>query len=594
VSPKNLAHDKHKKAFMNDDIQPTKISLVDEAIVALDQSLHIMSHSPSAANLLGVDLRVGQAFPMNQIWQGKALQQISQALQDSLEKGVINRLHHLKVQHRRDTAPGMVCNIYPVHDHPDNIIGIILSFQIMADQRSHALSKPHEVVQDYLGSTLHKDLFESLPEGVFTITTDLRIASFNRRAQEITGFSCDEVIGRHCWEIFRSELCQLGCPLKTALQTGKTCVDQDVRILKKGGARQTILVNVGVLRNPAQNIIGAVETFRPLIGEAISSGSPGDEHRAFAEIVGQSNGMQRIFNMLPEIAASDANVLLSGESGTGKDLVAYTIHAHSSRHQKPFVAVNCAALPETLLESELFGHEKGAFTGAEQTRAGRFERAHGGTLYLDEICELKPELQIKLLRVLEQHEFERVGGTRTIPMEARIISATNRDLRQAIEDGVFREDFYYRLRTVPLHIPPLRERIEDIPSLMKYFIQRFNQRYQKHVMSIHTEVMRRFKQYEWPGNVRELERTLEYAYVFVKGPVIRPRHLPPIEEFQPARPVSTTNAILKRPGPDHETIRNTLSQTHGNRLAAAQLLGVSRTTLWRYMKKLGIDTETFH
>ncbi|KJS32944.1 MAG: hypothetical protein VR64_04950 [Desulfatitalea sp. BRH_c12] len=429
------------------------------------------------------------------------------------------------------------------------------------------------------------NLLEALPEGVFTINTHWRIESFNHRAEQITGYHRAEVIGRHCWEIFRSDLCELGCPLRTALESGLTSMDQDVRILKKGGKRQTILVNAGVLRTATGKIRGAVETFRPLAGEMYFNGIEG-ESSGFPKIIG-GKGMRRIFDMLPDIAASDANVLITGESGTGKDLIARTIHEHSSRRDKPFIAVNCSALAESLLESELFGHEKSAFTGATATKIGRFELAKGGSLFLDEIGELKPELQIKLLRVLENHEFERVGGTRTLPMEARIISATNKDLRQGIQDGSFREDFYYRLRTVPIAIPPLRERVEDIAPLVEFFLKKFNIRYKKRVMSVHPEVMQMFMHYAWPGNVRELERTLEHAYVFVKGPIIMAANLPAAEEFQ-SRPQSTGSNGQTNHKSHQEAIQWALLRANGNRLEAARMLGMSRTTLWRQMKQLGI------
>ncbi len=239
--------------------------------------------------------------------------------------------------------------------------------------------------------------------------------------------------------------------------------------------------------------------------------------------------MQELFQLLPDVAASPTNVLIQGESGTGKELVARAIHHHSSYREGPFVAVNCSALAETLLESELFGHEKAAFTGAIRSKVGRFELARGGTLFLDEIGELKPELQVKLLRVLEQRVFERVGGTRLIPMEARIISATNRDLIKALADGSFREDLFYRLRTVPITLPPLRDRIEDLPPLVEHFLGRLNQKYQKEVRGLDPKVMAQFLKYPWPGNVRELERILEYAFVFVKGPVIFERNLPSLD-----------------------------------------------------------------
>jgi transcriptional regulator with PAS, ATPase and Fis domain len=284
-----------------------------------------------------------------------------------------------------------------------------------------------------------------------------------------------------------------------------------------------------------------VETFRTLTGD-IEPSKTVKNNPAFSDIIGQSKPIKRLFKILPDIAASEANVFLTGESGTGKELFARAIHNNSSRAKHPFVAVNCAALAETLLESELFGHEKSAFTGATKTKPGRFELVKKGTLFLDEIGELKPSLQIKLLRVLEQREFERVGGTMPIPLEARIISATNRDISLALEDGSFRKDFYYRLRTVPMIIPPLRERKEDIPLLVNFFTRVFNATFKKKVREVDKTVMDFFLDYHWPGNVRELERTIEHAFVFVKGPVILFDNLPQLDVFvQKAFPETLSN-----------------------------------------------------
>jgi transcriptional regulator with PAS, ATPase and Fis domain len=303
--------------------------------------------------------------------------------------------------------------------------------------------------------------------------------------------------------------------------------------------------------------------------------------------------MQRLFDMLPDVAASEASVLIQGESGTGKELFARAIHHQSPRKEGPFVAVNCSALAETLLESELFGHEKAAFTGAVRSKVGRFELAKGGTLFLDEIGELKPELQVKLLRVLEQRVFERVGGTRLIPMDARIIAATNRDLVQAMAQKVFREDLFYRLRTVPLTIPPLRKRTGDIPLLVGHFIKKFNKRYNKQVRSVDPKVMRLLTSYHWPGNVRELERVMEHAYVFVKGPVILPVNLPSLREFwrergEAAPPEQEAAPPMNGSQLERQAILDALAQAGGRRQPAADLLGISRTSLWRRMKALGL------
>ena len=561
----------------------------EDGLLALDRSFCIMSSNTAAERILGMALLPGEQFQPQQAWEEPDLSRISVALREALESGRPYQDISLPLLMGSKLGAKLVCTFQPIFEAPQTVIGVIMTLQVVTVPAArHNAADRRDRSERVIQGIQHEMLLESLPEGVFTINTHWRIESFNSRAEKITGYRREEVIGRHCWEIFRSDLCQLGCPLRTAIETGATCTDQDVRILKKGGMRQTILVNTGVLRTATGKIRGAVETFRPLAGEGYFDGLD-SEPGGFAKIIGRSKSMKRIFDMLPDIAASDANVLIVGESGTGKDLIARTIHDLSTRRNKPFVAVNCSALAESLLESELFGHEKAAFTGAAGPKAGRFELARGGTLFLDEIGELKPELQIKLLRVLENHEFERVGGTRTLPMEARIISVTNRDLRQAIAQNQFREDFYFRLRTVPLLVPPLRERLEDIPLLIEFFIKQFNERFKKRVMSVHPEVMQMFMNYRWPGNVRELERTLEHAYVFVKGPTILPTNLPAADEFQAVALTAATSPTPEEPVINRESVQCALLRTSGNRQEAARLLGLSRTTLWRQMKRFGID-----
>ncbi len=432
-------------------------------------------------------------------------------------------------------------------------------------------------------------LFEELPEGVFTINTRWRITSFNRTAEKITGYCKEKVIGRHCWDVFHSNLCHKNCPLSNSLKTGKKLIGKEINIINNEGTQQALLVNSCVLRDHDGTVLGAVETFRPPNRETVLPLTTTEDY-TFSGIIGKSRSMQSLFSVLPDIAASEASAIISGESGTGKGLLPRAIHHHSQHNQGPFVIVNCVEYAESLLESELFGHEKGAFTGAVQSKAGRFEVAKGGTIFLDEIGELKPEIQVKLLRVLEQKTFERVGGTQSIKLQARVISATNINLKQALKKGQFREDLYYRLRTVPLHLPPLRERLEDIPLLVTHFIKKFNVTYNKKVRSVDPKVIRLFSRYSWPGNIRELERCIEHAFVFVKGPVIFSRHLPDIKELNSA---PANNALLHNDtiNPNNkDSIIEALSHANGKRQEAAALLGISRTSLWRKMKALGLKT----
>ncbi len=563
----------------NGDVPDAAVWGMGAGALVLDRSLRLMAANQRASRLLGRDVQPGDPLRLDELVEGPNLGLVQSALEAALGQGE----ESLEIEARLLDATGRghdcVLEVAPVLGGGRQPLGAMLSFR-QEDLPEAGLDDSLPILPR-LG---YQTLFESMAEGIFTINTRWRITSFNHTAEQITGYSRQEVLGRHCWDIFRSDLCQSGCPLRTTLETGLTRMDQDVRILDKGGAHLGLLINTSVVKDADGTVVGAVETFRPLAD--LQDGAALAGRCGFSDIVGDSEPMRDLFEMLPDVAASEANVLLQGESGTGKELFARAIHHQSPRREGPFVAVNCAALAETLLESELFGHEKAAFTGAVASKVGRFELAKGGTLFLDEIGELRPDLQVKLLRVLEQRVFERVGGTRLIPMEARIISATNLDLTLARREGRFREDLYYRLRTVPLILPPLRRRREDIPLLVSHFMERFNRSYGREVRMLDPKVMKLFMTYDWPGNVRELERTLEYAFVFVKGPVIFIKHLPPLEGQGDQPPLADT----PHAGLDSEeaAIRQALTACRGNRGQAATLLGLSRTSLWRKMKQFGL------
>jgi transcriptional regulator with PAS, ATPase and Fis domain len=306
--------------------------------------------------------------------------------------------------------------------------------------------------------------------------------------------------------------------------------------------------------------------------------------------------MQEIIHSLPVIAASESNVLIQGESGTGKELVARALHLYSPRSKGPFLALNCSAIPETLLESELFGYERGAFTGAVSSKPGRFELAKGGTLLLDEIGDLKPELQVKLLRVLEEKTFMRVGGIRRIALEARVVAATNVDLKEAMQQGRFRDDLYYRLFTVPIDLPPLREKREDIPILVKYFLEQLNRKFNKRIRGVDPKVMKVLCRHAWPGNVRELQHVLEYCFVFAKGPLITERHLPRLESAWVGRELElplTEGSVSPLESLEKKTILMALKITQGSKQEAARMLKISRSKLWRKMRVYKISDRDF-
>jgi PAS domain S-box-containing protein len=440
----------------------------------------------------------------------------------------------------------------------------------------------------------HSDILESFPEGVFLVNTRWQICYFNRMAEEITGFHREEVTGKFCWDIFRADLCQKDCPMRLSMSTGEVLVDREVEITTKSGRKILILVNTAQLKSPGNVVLGGVETFHYLTCPEWEADRL--ESKPFADIVGVSPRMQEIIQSLPVIAASDSNVLIQGESGTGKELVARALHFHSPRRKGPFVALNCSAIPETLLESELFGHERGAFTGAVSTKPGRFELAKGGTLFLDEIGDLKPELQVKLLRVLEEKAFMRVGGTRRIPLEARIVAATNLDLQEAMRQGKFRDDLYYRLFTVPINLPPLREKREDIPILVKFFLEQLNRKFNKRIRGVDPKVMKILCRHVWPGNVRELQHVLEYCFVFARGPLITERHLPRLESAWGGRELELPLAekgMSPLQALEKKTILMALELAQGSKQEAARVLKISRSKLWRKMRLYHIKDGDF-
>lgn len=432
-------------------------------------------------------------------------------------------------------------------------------------------------------------ILESISDAVFTVDHQWRIVSFNRAAEEITGICREEAIGRLCSEVFRSSLCETACALKQTMKTGRPVIGRSGYIHDCNGNRVPISLSTAVLRDGDGRIVGGAESFRDL-SEVETLRHELKPHVHLGEIVSRSPLMQRICSVLPPIAASPSTVLITGETGTGKEVMARTIHGLSRRSQGPFVAVNCGALPDTLLESELFGYKAGAFTGAGRDKPGRFALAHGGTLFLDEIGDISPALQVRLLRVLQERRYVPLGGTQPIPTDVRIIVATNRDLMEATAQGTFREDLYYRINVVRVEMPPLRRRPEDIPLLVEQFVAAFNRLHRAAVQGVSPEVLSLLTAHDWPGNIRELEHVVERAFVFCppKG-MIELSHLPDEITLRGNR-AATAAATLHdaRSRMEAETIVAALERTNGNRLAAARELGMHKSSLFRKIKQLGI------
>jgi transcriptional regulator with PAS, ATPase and Fis domain len=396
-----------------------------------------------------------------------------------------------------------------------------------------------------------------------------------------------------CSEVFHSDICERGCAIRRTMETGCEVIDQPARILDRRGRSIPISISSAVLRSKEGTLLGAVETFRDL--STIEQLRREIQARyTFEDIIGKSEAFQKIFAILPDIGASDSTVLIEGPSGSGKELIARAIHNLSSRKRRPYVVVNCGTLPHNLFESELFGYKRGAFTDAKQDKPGRIARAEGGTVFFDEIGDLPSETQVKLLRLLQEREYEPLGGVASQQANVRIIAATNQKLSEQLRQGWFRDDLYFRLAVVRLSIPPLRERREDIPILVEHFVQRFNAKQGKRIQGVSSPVMEIFMRHEFPGNARELENMIEYCFVLCHNGVIDVCHLPEdLARSRPGgvRPVSGAPSPLEQT--EAETIRTVLAR-HGGRVAlAARELRISRTTLWRKMHKYGVRAQDF-
>ncbi|MGE5314151.1 MAG: sigma-54 interaction domain-containing protein [Acidobacteriota bacterium] len=437
------------------------------------------------------------------------------------------------------------------------------------------------------------EILDSIAEGLFTVDQEFRIQYFNASAERITRLERSAVIGRICRHVFHSEACLFNCPIARVLESGKSIVDFKTVYACKAGETIPVKVNAAVICAKDGRPTGGVVSFR----DAAYGGRSADDARtcqeSFFGLTGTSRAMQEIFETIREIAPTDATVLIQGETGTGKELAANAIQALSRRKNEKFIKVNCSVLPPQLLASELFGHTKGAFTDAVRDRIGRFEAADGGTIFLDEVAEMPIAMQPQLLRVVQEGTFERVGESSTRRADVRIIAATNVNIRRAMEEGRFRDDLFYRLNVVPIMMPPLRERADDIPLLVRHFMQKFNAVYDKHLTEIDERALRILTSYAWPGNIRELENAVEYAY-------IRTRHdqaltacaLPP--SLKGAIPCAPEPSLVIAPRIDRERLIGLLNAHQWNKTKVARIIGVDRTTIWRHLKAMGLHTRDLH
>ncbi len=434
-------------------------------------------------------------------------------------------------------------------------------------------------------------ILDSIADGVFTVDADWRITSFNRAAERITGIPKEEAVGHHCWEVFRASICETRCSLRHTMETGTPVLNQSIFIVSAGGDRIPVSISTALLRDGADRVIGGVESFRDLsVVEALRRELSG--RHSFQDIISKNREMHRLFGILEQVSESSSTVLLRGESGTGKELFARAIHTLGPRKDKPFVVINCGALPDTLLESELFGYRAGAFTDARKDKPGRVAMAKGGTLFLDEIGDVSLALQVRLLRFLQDHIYEPLGGTRSEKADVRVVAATNQDLEAKVRRGEFREDLFYRINVVSLNLPPLRSRREDIPLLVDHFVKTCSRLNGKDIQGVSPDVLSLLMGYNFPGNIRELENIIEYATVVCKGEWIGVEHLP--DDFRRNTGVGAGDAGGDSGGEpawedmERNFLLEALKRNDWNRSATAARLGIHPSTLWRRIKRLNL------
>jgi PAS domain S-box-containing protein len=433
-------------------------------------------------------------------------------------------------------------------------------------------------------------ILDSIADGVFTIDNNWHITTYNKAAEEITGIPREKAIGQICKDILRANVCETDCALRYTMETGSPVINKPVHIIDSEGRRKAITISTALLKDDKDRVIGGVETFRDMtVVEELRKQV--QEKYTCEDIISRNHIIQGLFNILPQVAESDCTVLIEGQTGTGKELFARAIHNLSPRKERSFIAVNCSALPDTLLESELFGYKAGAFTDAKEDKVGRFALAEGGSLFLDEIGDMSAAVQVKLLRVLQDKTYEPVGAVSSEKADVRIIAASNQDLVELVDKGKFRSDLYYRVNVVKLSLPALKERSEDIPLLIEHFIHRFNGIYNKNICCLSDDAMAAMLNYDYPGNIRELENSIEHCFVLCRGDVIETQHLPASmkksigfkdSDISTFRTLRQTEALM---------IERSLRRNKGNRTAAARELGINPSTLFRKLKSLNIRSE---
>lgn len=541
---------------------------IAEGVFAVNRDMRITAFNKGAENITGWTSDEVLGKPCSDVFHSSLCGEECILAQSVTDGKMACAEGNVFIKHKDGRTIPILISAAPLLDHDGNIIGGVETFNDVT-------------------ASMTKDLIlESIADGVFTVDRNWRITSFNRAAEMITGWKREDAVGKSCGDVFHSSICGENCAIAQSLYSGKPVPSRSIFIRDINGKQIPISISASPLMDHEGNIIGGVETFRDL-SVLTELRKQLTKRYTFGEIISKSSAMQNIFRILPEIANSQSNVLVLGESGTGKELVANAIHNSSSRSKGPFVAVNCGALPETLLESELFGYKAGAFTDAKKDKQGRFASAEKGTLFLDEIGDIPPALQVKLLRVLQEKVYEPLGSNRPVKADVRIIAATNRDLYELVRQGVFREDLFYRLNVVKINLPPLRDRKEDIPMLVEHFTKKFSAQQGKDIAGVSEPALNILMRYDFPGNIRELENIIEYSFILCHGGFIQPEHLP--EPFAPEE-ASDESLILSSNKPqtlediERQAIYQALERNNWKKMATCRELGISKDTLRRKIK----------
>lgn len=577
---------RNKMADVRQIIDKNKETLITpDGIVVITKDKTIIVFNEAALRITGFseDDVIGEKFEIlfsKNPGEGKY---IIEALEENLPFSNLS----VNITDKKGQSKNVLASITPIK-RDGEVLSVVFVFRDTKEMLSLA-EEIQEKTSELIDQKNKLDaIFNSNIEGTFTIDNDWNVTSFNKSAEKITGYKKSEALGKKCWDIFNSSICRNGCHMEQTLQKGKAMIGNELEIVHKSGKKIPIRVNSNILINNKNEKIGAVETFID-ISEIKNLSEHLSEFFKYENIVGHNKEIKQIISVLESVSQTDSSVLITGESGTGKELAARAIHLNSSRKTGPFIAVNCSAFVESLIESELFGHEKGAFTGAIKTKIGKFELAQGGTLFLDEIGDLSIAVQTKLLRVLETREFERVGGNKIIKLDARIIAATNKNISDEISIGKFREDLFYRINVINIHLPPLRERMDDFPLLVNHFIDSFNKKFNKHIKQFSSEAYDILLEYNWPGNIRELENVIEHCFVLCNGNIIQVDCLPKRLRERNFKKITPSSDKKSFEDAEKELIISVLERNNRNRTKAAKELNINVSTLWRKMKKLGIE-----